>query len=92
MSRPNTARPTFLILLLSLGLGLIPVEAPAEPEWRNTQPQGERAAARRDRDWAVREAQRRSNGKVLSVQSAGDGYRVKVLRPDGRVQVLQLGD
>lgn len=45
---------------------------------------------------AVAEAQRRTGGRVLSAEPRDDGegryYRIKVLTPDGRVRILQLGD
>lgn len=43
---------------------------------------------------AVSEAERRTGGRVLSAEPRSDGgrsyYRVKVLGPDGRVQILNL--
>lgn len=36
-------------------------------------------------DQAVAMAQRQYRGKVLSVQSSGSGYRVKILNNDGQV-------
>ena len=43
---------------------------------------------------AVSEAERRTGGRVLSAEPRGEGgqtyYRVKVLGPDGRVQILNL--
>lgn len=43
---------------------------------------------------AVREAERRTGGQVLSAEPRDEGgrpvYRVKVLTPDGRVRVLYL--
>ena len=43
---------------------------------------------------AVSEAERRTGGRVLSAEPRGDAgqtyYRVKVLGPDGRVQILNL--
>lgn len=43
---------------------------------------------------AVREAERRTGGQVLSAEQRNEGgrpvYRVKVLTPDGRVRVLYL--
>lgn len=36
-------------------------------------------------DQAVAMAQRQYQGKILSVQSSGSGYRVKILDPNGQV-------
>ncbi|MFA5937925.1 MAG: hypothetical protein WC809_01105 [Sinimarinibacterium sp.] len=38
---------------------------------------------------AARQVQRRYGGRVLAVQPAGDGYRVKVLK-DGEVRIYQV--
>ena len=60
---------------------------------RDGPPQGDRDAAAERRaglspDQAAERVQRQAGGRVLAVQPAGGGYRVKVLTPQGEVRAF----
>lgn len=67
-------------------------QRPDQDRQRAVEPR--REAPGRSLSDAVREAERRTGGQVLSAEPRDEGgrpvYRVKVLTPDGRVRVLYL--
>ncbi|MCB6185195.1 hypothetical protein LIN78_16740 [Leeia sp. TBRC 13508] len=50
------------------------------------------AMADLSRDDAARIAQQQTGGKVISVDNRSGGYRVKVLKDNGEIVILQLGN
>ena len=76
---------------------LSPSDSRAERGWQRGHDDGKRPRADprgRSLSDAVSEAERRTGGRVLAAEPRSDGgrsyYRVKVLGPDGRVQILNL--
>lgn len=91
------------VLLLALALLLVPAQdalARGDDRDREDAPGAERdrggheRGRRNARDAAAERARREGGGRVLSIQERdrgeGDGYRAKILTPDGVVRYLDV--
>jgi len=90
LSTFKTVFASVLLMAASL-LWVMPVQAMSAPDWRV---QGESWLAAVDGSTAARIVERRTGGKVLSVNRQEKKgrvvYRVKVLLPEGRVRTMTV--
>lgn len=84
LRRLSVATAFSLLVTVGVSLSSGAMAAPTQPHYTYSKKQeiGEARAA------AI--AARNSGGKVLKVKRQGDGYRVKVLQPSGRVKNLWI--